>query len=118
MVWYSQVKRQLGDDALLEDRAFLDLPAVVVGQAGAELGPDALVRPVVHAVLRVALKVQALHGGRTRAHQHKAPVALSVDQLVARSGPPVASVQAALLHLEMQGHIECLAGGQVRRLIA
>jgi DNA processing protein len=44
--------------------------------------------------------------------------ALSVDQLVARSGLPVASVQAALLHLEMQGHIECLAGGQVRRLIA
>ncbi len=44
--------------------------------------------------------------------------ALSVDQLVARSGFPVASVQAALLHLEMQGHIECLAGGQVRRLIA
>jgi DNA processing protein len=44
--------------------------------------------------------------------------ALNVDQLVARSGLPVASVQAALLHLEMQGHIECLAGGQVRRLIA
>ena len=44
--------------------------------------------------------------------------ALSVDQLVARSGLPVASVQAALLHLEMQGHIECLAGGQIRRLIA
>jgi len=44
--------------------------------------------------------------------------ALSVDQLVTRSGLPVASVQAALLHLEMQGHIECLAGGQVRRLIA
>jgi DNA processing protein len=44
--------------------------------------------------------------------------ALSVDQLVVRSGLPVASVQAALLHLEMQGHIECLAGGQVRRLIA
>ena len=44
--------------------------------------------------------------------------ALTVDQLVARSGLPVASVQAALLHLEMQGHIECLAGGQVRRLIA
>ena len=44
--------------------------------------------------------------------------ALRVDQLVARSGLPVASVQAALLHLEMQGHIECLAGGQVRRLIA
>ena len=44
--------------------------------------------------------------------------ALSVDQLVARSGLPVASVQAALLHLEMQGHIECLAGGHVRRLIA
>lgn len=44
--------------------------------------------------------------------------ALSVDQLVARSGLPVASVQAALLNLEMQGHIECLAGGQVRRLIA
>ena len=43
--------------------------------------------------------------------------ALSVDQLVVRSGLPVASVQAALLHLEMQGHIECLAGGQVRRLI-
>ena len=43
--------------------------------------------------------------------------ALTVDQLVARSGLPVASVQAALLHLEMQGHIECLAGGQVRRLI-
>ena len=44
--------------------------------------------------------------------------ALTVDQLVARSGLPVASVQAALLQLEMQGHIECLAGGQVRRLIA
>jgi DNA processing protein len=43
--------------------------------------------------------------------------ALNVDQLVARSGLPVASVQAALFHLEMQGHIECLAGGQVRRLI-
>ena len=43
--------------------------------------------------------------------------ALTVDQLVARSGLPVASVQAALFHLEMQGHIECLAGGQVRRLI-
>jgi len=44
--------------------------------------------------------------------------ALSVDQLVARSGLPVVSVQAALLHLEMQGHIECLAGGQFRLLIA
>lgn len=43
--------------------------------------------------------------------------ALSVDQLVVRTGLPVASVQAALLNLELQGHIETLAGGQVRRLI-
>lgn len=42
--------------------------------------------------------------------------ALNVDQLVARSGLPVSSVQAALLHLELQGHVETLPGGQVRRL--
>ena len=44
--------------------------------------------------------------------------ALSVDQLIARSGLPVSSVQAALLNLELQGQIESLPGGQVRRLIA
>lgn len=41
---------------------------------------------------------------------------LTIDQLIARSGLPVSSVQAALLNLELQGQIETLPGGQVRRL--
>lgn len=43
--------------------------------------------------------------------------ALSVDQLIVRTGLPVSSVQAALLNLELQGQIETLPGGQIRRLI-
>ena len=41
---------------------------------------------------------------------------VSIDQLVERSGMPAAEVQAALLTLEMQRHIEMLPGGQYRRL--
>ncbi len=41
---------------------------------------------------------------------------VSIDQLVERSGLPAADIQAALLTLEMQQHIELLPGGQYRRL--
>ena len=41
---------------------------------------------------------------------------VSIDQLVERSGLPAAEIQAALLALEMQQHIEMLPGGRFRRL--
>ena len=41
---------------------------------------------------------------------------VSVDELVQRSGFPIEQIQASLLILEMQGQVEMLAGGIVRRL--
>ena len=41
---------------------------------------------------------------------------VTVDQLVARTSQSAAALQAGLLKLEIQGYIECLAGGQYRLL--
>ena len=41
---------------------------------------------------------------------------VSVDELARRTSMPMMAIQAGLLELEMQGHIEMLAGGMYRRL--
>ena len=42
---------------------------------------------------------------------------VSVDQLAERTRLPVTTIQTGLLELEMQGHIEMLAGGMYRRIV-
>lgn len=55
------------NDVLLEDSPFSELPTVSLIHSGMHLMPNAVVGPVVNAVLGVALKVHALHRWRTRA---------------------------------------------------
>src|SRR5829696_5263951 len=74
------------DDALLEDRPFVERPAIVGLGPRLELLPDLLVGPVLGVVLRVELEVHALDLRRTRADQGKAAFVERIDQLLRRSG--------------------------------
>jgi hypothetical protein len=58
------------DHDLVRDAALLQRPAVGRG-ARAQLGPDALVGPILHAIRGVALQVHPLQRGRARAEERE-----------------------------------------------
>ena len=96
-------------DALVEQRSFGEREAVVGGQARRQLGPDAVVGPVVEALVGRHLQVHP--GDRRRAHrvQREAVLVPAVDQLVRRrrrfgEDPQPGERVVALEHLE-PGHL-------------
>src|SRR5262249_19605274 len=72
------------DNILLDDPAFREAPAVGVVQPGVQLGPDAVVRPVAHLLIRVALEIEPLQRRGAGADQREATLVVRVDQLVGR----------------------------------
>ena len=71
-------------DTLLRDRPDVRLPSVVATQPFHQLGPDAIIRPILDVGVVVALKVEPGHSRRTHAEQRETSVAVHVHQLVLR----------------------------------
>src|SRR5262245_14277265 len=72
-----------GQDALLENPAFLQPESVLAGDARLQLRPDPVLRPVLDLVVRVALEVQPLHLRRAAADQGKTALVTCIDELLA-----------------------------------
>ena len=79
----STTKLRMPGDALLEDRALLERPAVDA-EARLQLVPDPLVRPLVDVLVGLALDVEAAEARRAQAEQREAALVVRVDELVAR----------------------------------
>ncbi len=71
-------------NVLLKDLPFRNFPAVGLVDAGMQLSPNPIVRPVVDRVFWVALEVHALDCRRARADQGKAAFVPRIDEFFAR----------------------------------
>src|SRR5215212_345673 len=71
-------------DALLDDRALVERPAVRGSEAGAQLVPYPLVGPGLDLVGGVALQIEAAELRRAEAVQGEAAVVMAIDELVGR----------------------------------
>ena len=72
-------------DALLEDRSFGERPSLQA-QAGLQLLPDALVRPLGEVLVGSRLEVEAAELRGAEAEEREPALVVGVDELVARGG--------------------------------
>ena len=69
-------------DALLRDRAFIQLPSTISREAPMQLLPDARIGPLLDVLVGLALQIQARELRRAHALKREAVIVIYINELI------------------------------------